>query len=160
PAAVLRDPRTRRPRICSRGIERAVRGGTRRDLWVLGAAARSRGRCSLRLATRSHRRVGRAGMHARGRQHLRAAVSRRALGVGCAIVAAYLVVLGVTVRLRPDHARPLYDSFVAPESYQFVDPPAFFAAGNVEPKAVSRRISLGASGSVPAGIATPDGQFV
>ena len=56
--------------------------------------------------------------------------------------------------------RPLYDGFAPPPSYRFVDPPPFFAAGNVEPQPMSTTIALGASGSEPAGVATPDGQFV
>jgi len=54
----------------------------------------------------------------------------------------------------------LYDGFTPPPSYQFVDPPPFFRADNVKPKAMSTSIALGPDGSAPAGIATPDGQFV
>jgi hypothetical protein len=84
---------------------------------------------------------------------------RRAL-IGMTVVAIYVVTVSVTVALRHDHVRPLYDAFVPPSSYRFVDPPAFFASGNVKPTATSATIALGASGSAPAGLATPDGQFV
>ena len=80
--------------------------------------------------------------------------------VGLALVAVYVVALGATVALRADHVRPLYDGFAPPASYRFVDPPPFFAAGNVEPAPTSESIALGNAGSAPAGIATPDGQFV
>lgn len=84
----------------------------------------------------------------------------RALLVGVVAVAIYLAAATVTARVRHDDARPLYDGFVAPTSYRFVDPPSFFAAGNVTPKPMSTSIALGPGGSVATGFATPDGQFV
>ena len=85
---------------------------------------------------------------------------RRRVLVGLAVVSAYLIAVSATVALRADHERPLYDGFVPPTSYRFVDPPAFFAAENVKPNATSTMIALGPDGSEPAGVATPDGQFV
>jgi hypothetical protein len=76
------------------------------------------------------------------------------------VVSSYLVAAAATVLLRGDHVRPLYDGFVPPSSYHFVDPPSFFAAGNVQPQPMSATIELGPGGSKAAGIATPDGQFV
>jgi hypothetical protein len=84
----------------------------------------------------------------------------RPLVFGIVAVAAYLVAVTITVALRHDDARPLYDGFVAPTSYRFVDPPSFFAAGNVEPRALTTTIALRSDGSAAAGFATPDGQFV
>jgi hypothetical protein len=80
--------------------------------------------------------------------------------VGLTLVAIYVAALGVTVALRTDQVRPLYDGFAPPASYRFVDPPPFFTPGNVEPAPTSESIALGTAGSAPAGIATPDGQFV
>jgi hypothetical protein len=85
---------------------------------------------------------------------------RRNVLIALAIVGTYLVALAATVALRGDHTRPLYDGFVPPSSYHFVEPPSFFAAGNVKPQAMSTAIKLGSAGSEAAGIATPDGQFV
>ena len=85
---------------------------------------------------------------------------RRNLVVGAALLAVYLVVLALTVGLRSDHVRPLYDGFAPPPAYQWVEPPPFFASGNVEPKPVSMTVKVGRAGSAAAGIATPDGQFV
>jgi hypothetical protein len=79
--------------------------------------------------------------------------------VGVVLVCAYLVVLALTVGGRSDHVRPLYDGFAPPSSYRWVDPPSFFAAGNVMPEPVATTIKLGAQGSAAAGVATPDGQF-
>jgi hypothetical protein len=79
---------------------------------------------------------------------------------GVVAVTVYLVAVAVTVALRHDDARPLYDGFVAPTSYRFVDPPAFFAAGNVEPHDLVTTIPLDSAGSAAAGFATSDGQFV
>lgn len=80
--------------------------------------------------------------------------------IGGLVVAVYLVALAFTVGLRNDHVRPLYDGFAPPPSYRWVEPPAFFASGNVTPTSVSTTIPLGHDGSAATGIATPDGQFV
>lgn len=85
---------------------------------------------------------------------------RSALLIGVGAVVLYLVAVSVTPAIRHDDARPLYDGFVPPPTYRFVDPPAFFAADNVEPEPLSTTIALRAGGSELAGIATPDGQFV
>jgi hypothetical protein len=81
-------------------------------------------------------------------------VTKRAVVAGIALVGVYLAILGAT------HARVLYDGFVPPPKYQFVDPPKYFAAGNVTPGALTTQIALAATGSAAAGFATPDGQFV
>ena len=86
--------------------------------------------------------------------------ARRTVVVGAACAALYIAVLSVTVAWHPGHARPLYDAFVPPSSYEFVDPPAFFASGNEKPGPVTVTIALDARGSAAAGVATPDGQFV
>jgi hypothetical protein len=86
--------------------------------------------------------------------------ARRGLASGAVIVLVYLVALAVTVAVRDAHVRPLYDGVAPPPTYSWVDPPAFWAAGNVEPTGASQVVALGANGSVAAGIATPDGQFV
>ena len=87
-------------------------------------------------------------------------MTRRSTIAGTVIVAVYVVVAAATIALHSDHARPLYDSFVPPASYRFVDPPAFFAAGNVKPTETVAHVPLDANGSAPAGIATTDAQFV
>jgi hypothetical protein len=84
----------------------------------------------------------------------------RALRTGIGIVVVYLAAVLVTVAVRHDGARPLFDGFAPPPSYEFVDPPPFFAAGNTQPGDVVRSIALGPAGSAAAGVATPDGQFV
>ncbi len=87
-------------------------------------------------------------------------MTRRGVVLGALVLGGYLVVLAVTVGLRSDHVRPLYDGFTTPPSYRWVDPPAFFAAGNDTPAPVTRSVAVGRVGSEAAGIATPDGQFV
>jgi hypothetical protein len=79
---------------------------------------------------------------------------------GAVIVAVYLAAATVTGVVRHGDVRPLYDGFLPPSSYRFVDPPQFFASGNVKPESMSTSISLGPDGSQPAGFSTPDGQFV
>jgi hypothetical protein len=85
---------------------------------------------------------------------------RPALLSGIAVVAVYCAAAAATGALRDSRVRPLYDGFAPAPTYQFVDPPAFFAPGNVKPHAVSRTIALDESGSEAAGLSTPDGQFV
>jgi hypothetical protein len=85
---------------------------------------------------------------------------RRVVASGVAIVIAYVGALAITVAVRDARVRPLYDGFAPPSSYRWVDPPAFFAAGNEKPGPVTSTVALGPSGSQAAGIATPDGQFV
>jgi hypothetical protein len=87
-------------------------------------------------------------------------VRHRGLGLALVVLAAYVGVLALTVELRNDHVRPLYDGFAPPSSYRWVDPPSFFESGNVEPTAGTATIRFGRNGSAPAGVATPDGQFV
>ena len=84
----------------------------------------------------------------------------RALRAGLLVVTAYVVVLGATTAIHHERSRPLYDAFVPPSSYHFVEPPPFFAAGNVEPEPASDTFALTNSGSVPIQLATSDGQFV
>jgi hypothetical protein len=87
-------------------------------------------------------------------------VTRRVVASGIAIVVAYLGTLAITVVVRDAHVRPLYDGFAPPNSYSWVDPPAFFAAGNAKPAATSAVVTIGPAGSNAAGVGTPDGQFV
>ena len=87
-------------------------------------------------------------------------MTRRRVVLGALVLGAYIVVLAVTVGLRSDHVRPLYDGFTTPPAYRWVDPPAFFASGNDAPAPVTQAVPLGREGSEAAGIATPDGQFV
>jgi hypothetical protein len=85
---------------------------------------------------------------------------RRAVLLGAAAVGVYLLALAGTVALRADHVRPLYDGFAPQPTYRWVEPPPFFASGNVKPTALTTTIKIGSDGSEPTGIATPDGQFV
>jgi hypothetical protein len=80
--------------------------------------------------------------------------------VGLLLAALYVAALVVTVGPGHERVRPLYDGAVPPPSYRWVDPPDFYAAGNVRPEPLRTTIALGARGSEAAGIATPDGQFV
>jgi len=85
---------------------------------------------------------------------------RRVLTTGLAVTVVYLLAVVATAAFRGDGARPLFDGFVPPSSYRFVDPPQFFAPGNVQPGSMATTLALGPDGSGPAGFATPDGQFV
>jgi hypothetical protein len=67
----------------------------------------------------------------------------------------------LTVGLRADGVRPLYDGLTPPPAYRWVDPPAFpFSDGEQRPTGVTSTVAFARSGSAAAGIATPDGQVV
>jgi hypothetical protein len=87
-------------------------------------------------------------------------VRRRHLVLGAVVVVVYLGALALTVGLRGDHVRPLYDGFAPVPTYRWVEPPSFFESGNVKPTPLTTTIRLGRDGSEAVGIATPDGQFV
>ncbi len=74
---------------------------------------------------------------------------RRSLILGVVLLGGYLAVLGVTVGLRDDHVRPLYDGFTPPPSYRWVEPPSFFSSGNVKPTRSPPRSSSGATARPP-----------
>lgn len=78
---------------------------------------------------------------------------RRALW-GVAAAAAYVAV-ALLLPGRP--IRPLFD-ITTPQPYQWVNPPAIYAPGNIPPKPSTHTLELIATGSVAASFATSDGQ--
>jgi hypothetical protein len=87
-------------------------------------------------------------------------MNRRAALAGVIVATIYTAVVVATVAARAGHVRPLYDGFVPPAPYQWIDPPDFFAAGNTKPRGGSTTIALGPAGSAETGFGSPDGQFV
>jgi hypothetical protein len=85
---------------------------------------------------------------------------RRALWIGLAIAAAYVVAVVATLGLHGTHARPLYEGFSPAAPYRWVNPPAIFAATNQKPTSVTAVVPLTAKGSAPAGIQTSDNQVI
>jgi hypothetical protein len=79
---------------------------------------------------------------------------RRAI-VGAAVLAAYVAVAMV---IPGGPTRPLFDGIAPPAPYRWVNPPPEFVQGNGKPESASHDLTLGASGSDAASIATPDGQ--
>jgi hypothetical protein len=85
--------------------------------------------------------------------------SRRALVVGLTVVAAYVVLAGVSGRLTPLARRPLLDGFAPPPPYNFVSPPPDLASTNKRPAAGKFTIALDpTAGSEPKVVATSDFQ--
>jgi hypothetical protein len=79
------------------------------------------------------------------------------IGVGAAVVAAYLVSAVVSGRLSPLARHPLLDGFSTPLRYNWVAPPPDQANGNKQPGSAAKTLAFanqGASGFV----ATTDGQ--
>lgn len=79
---------------------------------------------------------------------------RRAI-VGAAILATYIV---VALRSPGGPVRPLFDGISTPQPYKWVNPPPEFVSVNKPPASTTHDLTLGASGSDAASIATPDGQ--
>ena len=85
--------------------------------------------------------------------------SRRALLVGLSVVAAYVVLAGVSGRLTPLARRPLLDGFAPPPPYNYVSPPPDLASTNKRPAAGRFTIALDpTAGSEPKVVATTDFQ--
>ena len=80
--------------------------------------------------------------------------------LGAAVLGAYLVVAAATLGLSKHHLLPLFEGVGPPMPYQWVNPPAAFASGNVKPQAATTDVSLkgGPSGQVSA--YTTDAQCV
>jgi len=84
---------------------------------------------------------------------------RRALGVGVAVVALYVLLASVSGRLTPLARRPLFDGFAPPPPYNFVSPPPDLASTNKRPAAGRFTIDLDpTAGSEPKVVATSDFQ--
>jgi hypothetical protein len=65
-----------------------------------------------------------------------------------------------TVRLTDHHLRALCEGIGPEPPYQWVDPPAEFASGNVKPHGVTRELPLTATGSGLTSISSGDAQVV
>lgn len=87
-------------------------------------------------------------------------IRRRALVVGLALVAAYLLAAGITIRVSGHHVRPLFEGIGPSPTYQWVHPPPEFAAGNTKPHPTTSDLVLGLRGSAAAGVFSSDGQIV
>ena len=79
----------------------------------------------------------------------------RRIGLGLAVVAAYVVVALV---VNGPAVRPLFDSLGPAAPYRWVNPPAAFAATNQKPDSHTQSLPLGKGGSTAATISTGDGQ--
>jgi len=85
--------------------------------------------------------------------------SRRALGIGVAVVGVYVALATVSGRLTILARRPLFDGFAPPPPYNFVSPPPDLASTNKRPAAGRFIINLDpTAGSEPKVVATSDFQ--
>jgi len=81
------------------------------------------------------------------------------LRTGVAIVCAYVAVVALTI-VAGHRARPLFDGYIPPAPYRWVNPPPDFAAGNVKPKAADYTVQLNDGVTPNGGVATDDGQLI
>jgi hypothetical protein len=85
---------------------------------------------------------------------------RRALAIGAAAVAVYAAVAGLTAAWSGHRLRPLFEGISSPVPYQWVKPPAQFAANNIKAAGGTSDIVF-ASGKSKAGVAASvDQQFI
>lgn len=87
-------------------------------------------------------------------------MTRRRLRIGVAIAVGYVVIALVTAHWSGRPTLPLFEGVGPAPSYQWVNPPSTFSAGNVRPKPVTETIPLTASGNRSVGVSSLDGQFV
>jgi len=85
---------------------------------------------------------------------------RRALWLGLALGAAYLLVVVATLGVHGVRPRPLYEGFAPAAPYRWVDPPGIFAPTNLKPTSLTASVPMTATGSAPAGIQTSDSQVI
>lgn len=78
---------------------------------------------------------------------------------GAAVGLAYLAVVFLT-QLSGYRVRPLFEGIGPPPPYQWVNPPAEFAAGNRPPRGASQELELGPDGTDNASITTDDVQVI
>jgi hypothetical protein len=81
-----------------------------------------------------------------------------AIGGGAAVL-VYVIIAALTAGWGHT-VRPMFDSTGGPAPYQWVNPPARFAPGNVKPKAVKSTIAFQDGRSVPITLNTQDGQLL
>jgi hypothetical protein len=86
--------------------------------------------------------------------------TRRRLLAGAALAVVYVLVVGVTLGVRGDHVRPLYEGIGPSNPYNWVNPPAVFKANNQKPHSATASVPMGPQGSTPTGIQTADAQVV
>jgi hypothetical protein len=79
---------------------------------------------------------------------------------GLVVVAGYLLVGAVTLRLSGRHVRPLFDSFAGKVAYDWVCPPASLKATNTAPNPAQLPIVLTPAGSEGISASTDDGQIL
>jgi hypothetical protein len=87
-------------------------------------------------------------------------VSSRALRAGAGLAVLYVVVALVTGALTSRRILPLFDGFVPPTPYAWVNPPPSRAGDNVVPKPVERQFTLGPDGVPASNASTDDGQAI
>jgi hypothetical protein len=75
-------------------------------------------------------------------------------------VGLYITVALATIGLSGHRVLPLFEGVGPPAPYEWVKPPAAFAAGNITPKPASSDIAFSGGKSAAAVASTPDGQFL
>jgi len=83
-------------------------------------------------------------------------MSRRALLIGAALVAAYVAAALVLPGARP--VRPIFDGLAPPAPYKWVSPPPDIASGNSPPASAGESLPLKSGGTDETSVATADGQ--
>ncbi len=86
--------------------------------------------------------------------------SRRTVRAGAALALLYVLVALATGRLSSRPILPLFDGFVPPTPYAWVNPPPERAGDNIPPKPAERQLTLGADGAPASNVSTDDAQAI
>jgi len=84
----------------------------------------------------------------------------RRLRAGAGLAVLYVLVALATGQLSSRRVLPLFDGFVPPTPYAWVNPPPARAGDNVVPKPTERQFTLGADGAPASNASTDDAQAI
>jgi hypothetical protein len=87
-------------------------------------------------------------------------VPARALTIGAAAVAVYLAVALGMLTLGGHRVLPLFEGIGPPARYEWVNPPAEFAAGNRKPGVGNETVKFTAGKTPATVLSSPDSQFI
>jgi hypothetical protein len=85
---------------------------------------------------------------------------RRTVRAGAGLAVLYVVVAVATGRLASRPVLPLFDGFVPPTPYAWVNPPPERAGDNIAPKTAERQLTVAADGAPASNVSTDDAQAI
>ena len=87
-------------------------------------------------------------------------MTRRTVRAGAGLALFYVLIALATGRLSSRPILPLFDGFVPPTPYAWVNPPPERAGDNIPPKPAERSLALAADGAPASNVSTDDAQAI